>query len=117
VAKSDILDRVYKLALFIVKADVDALRPINLVGVFAWCLPKLERGYFAFSLLELCYNLVAAFGLNPVSRPSYHVLLDCGITLVNSGLDSVDEVWQSRVTPFMILEVDLESVGKSVPAN
>jgi hypothetical protein len=88
-----------------------------LVCVFAGGLSDLVRSYFTVSLLVLCENLVAASGLDPVLGPPNNVLLDCGITLVNSGLNSADEVRQSSVAPFVSLEIDLEPIGKSVPAN
>ena len=85
--------------------------------MFARCLSNLILCDFTFGLLVLSNNLIAALSLDPILGPSDNVLLDLGIALIDCSLNCSDEIRQSSVAPFMSLEVNLESVCESFPAN
>ena len=107
----------FKVAIKIEKADVDRLLSIYLVTKFAETLSDFEGGDDSIVMGELVTNFVWTFSSKPLIGPGFKVKITVLNGFVVTLLKLADEVSEICVGPFEFLEVELETMGESVPTH
>jgi hypothetical protein len=103
--------------LLVIETNVEALRAIDILSVLARSLLDSEISDLTIDNLVFVGDSVAAFGLDPVFRPAVEIMLLLSARLIDGVLDRANEVWQGSVTPLVALEVNLQTISESLPAN
>jgi len=115
--KGHVLNLLNKLSLLVIETNVEALRAMDILSVLARSLLDSEISDLTIDNLVFVGDSVAAFGLDPVFRPAVEIMLLLSARLIDGVLDRANEVWQGSVTPLVALEVNLQTISESLPAN
>lgn len=113
----DIFNFLNEVTILVIQTNVEGLRSANILSILARPLDDFVVGDLAINHFVLVVNAVAALGLDPVLRPLVQVVLLLSRRLIDSILNSTDEIRQGGVAPRVTLEIDLKAIGESLPPN
>jgi hypothetical protein len=103
-----------------VKTNIDHLLTEDLVCIVSVrSLQNFERLVFAIFYFILSLNCVTAFCLEPDTSPfsKVEILVSFRLTVIISLLECSDEIRKFRVTPLVLVEIDLEAICEFLPSH
>jgi hypothetical protein len=85
--------------------------------MLAVSLSDFERCEFSIFLLVFSCDFVQSFSLEPVFAPLFKIKRLKWLEGIVAKLECINEIGKGRVSPFMSLEINIETVAESFPPH